>query len=282
MNLSIVSNTASDNYTSRKTPPWSSDVQEPKHNPDDASMAMDVDGEGDRSFHSRPGDYSGISHAGDDNLDEPLNVVTQPNGVVIIEKLDTPAIRREKNIRKKAEKKRQAALAAEEGIAAISASSSIMSVKKSSPPLPTPPQIPTASHVSPPQLLPSSASQDRSNMMDLHDIAFDEESELSELSSSSVTYSPPASPVKPSSAPPPPARASSSVVKSKKHTKPKGKRLKRQEPFPEGTIGAFLILRFPFYMDIELHSPMAVWAKSGMSYLLAIQAVVIDLTFKYF
>ncbi|KAF4611305.1 hypothetical protein D9613_007262 [Agrocybe pediades] len=41
-------------------------------------------------------------------VDEPLNVVTQPNGVVIIEKLDTPAIRRERNSRKKAERRKLA------------------------------------------------------------------------------------------------------------------------------------------------------------------------------
>ena len=37
------------------------------------------------------------------------NVVKQPNGVVVIEKLDTPATRREKNLRRKAEKQKMAA-----------------------------------------------------------------------------------------------------------------------------------------------------------------------------
>jgi len=47
-----------------------------------------------------------VSHATDD-IDVPHNVVTQPNGTVIIEKLDTPAIRREKSMRRKAERQRQ-------------------------------------------------------------------------------------------------------------------------------------------------------------------------------
>lgn len=42
----------------------------------------------------------------DEDIDAPHNVVTQPNGVVIIEKLDTPAIRRERNMRRKAEKRK--------------------------------------------------------------------------------------------------------------------------------------------------------------------------------
>ena len=41
-----------------------------------------------------------------DTIDIPHNVVTQPNGTVIIEKLDTPAIRRERFMRRKAEKQR--------------------------------------------------------------------------------------------------------------------------------------------------------------------------------
>jgi len=41
-----------------------------------------------------------------EEIERPHNVVTQPNGVVIIEKLDTPATRREKNLRRKAEKQK--------------------------------------------------------------------------------------------------------------------------------------------------------------------------------
>ena len=47
-----------------------------------------------------------ISGVNGEPIDVPHNVVTQPNGVVIIEKLDTPAIRRERNMRKKAERRR--------------------------------------------------------------------------------------------------------------------------------------------------------------------------------
>lgn len=44
--------------------------------------------------------------AATDTIDIIHNVVTQPNGTVIIEKLDTPAIRRERFMRRKAEKQR--------------------------------------------------------------------------------------------------------------------------------------------------------------------------------
>ena len=55
-----------------------------------------------------------------EEIERPHNVVTQPNGVIIIEKLDTPATRREKNLRRKAEKPKMAVQAGE----AISAGSS--------------------------------------------------------------------------------------------------------------------------------------------------------------
>jgi len=55
-----------------------------------------------------------------EEIERPHNVVTQPNGVIIIEKLDTPATRREKNLRRKAEKQKMAVQAGE----AISAGSS--------------------------------------------------------------------------------------------------------------------------------------------------------------
>ena len=43
-----------------------------------------------------------------DEIDVPHKVLTQPNGTVIIEKLDTPAIRRERFMRRKAEKQKLA------------------------------------------------------------------------------------------------------------------------------------------------------------------------------
>ncbi|KJA22748.1 hypothetical protein HYPSUDRAFT_185810 [Hypholoma sublateritium FD-334 SS-4] len=241
--LSIVSTAASDNYTLRRTPPWSSDAQEAKHNPNESGdVPMDVDGEGERSFESRLGDHDNITHAGDDSLaiNEPLNVVTQANGVVIIEKLDTPAIRREKNSRKKAEKQqRQAALVAEESVAAVSASSSTISIKKSPPP---PPTIPLPSQSQPP---PSNHVDDQilaENQIELKDSTFEEESELSELSESSYGRSSPVLPGEPSIPPTAPSEvelcseAGPSEPKARKLEQPKGKKPRRRESFPDGTI----------------------------------------------
>lgn len=110
-----------------------------KHNPNaNDDGAMDVDVPGDRSFDSQRLEHLGgasrpESPSFDDGIDEPHNIVTQPNGVVIIEKLDTPAIRREKNIRRKAEKQRQAALANEVNVMIISAESSNPSAKRATP-----------------------------------------------------------------------------------------------------------------------------------------------------
>ncbi|KAF9483021.1 hypothetical protein BDN70DRAFT_358633 [Pholiota conissans] len=224
--LSVVSTAPSENYTLQRTPQQSSDPQEPKHNvhePSDGAMDVDVNVEGDRSFESQlGGPESVISHAqsADSSLlvEEPLNVVTQPNGVVIIEKLDTPAIRREKAMRKKAEKEkqRQAARVAGEASAPVSAegSSSLRNftfIRYSPPPPPVfsppppPPSAPPSSappssappsaplYARPPvssyQRLPSPyADQSGGYVYDL-----DAESELSELSSSSAgAPSPPA------------------------------------------------------------------------------------------
>lgn len=238
-----MSTAASDNYTLRRTPPWSSDAQEAKHNPNESGdVPMDVDVEGERSFESRLGDHDNITHVEDDSPDinEQLNVVTQPNGVVIIEKLDTPAIRREKNSRKKAEKQRQAALAAEESVAAVSANSSTISIKKSSPP---PPTITLSSQLQPP---PSNHADDQDlteNQLEPKDSTFEEESELSELSESSYSRSSPVLPGEPSipptapSEPGPSSEAGPSEPKAKKLELPKGKKPRRRESFPDGTIG---------------------------------------------
>ena len=263
-----MSTAASDNYTLRRTPPWSSDAQEPKHNPNESGdVPMDVDGEGDRSFESQPGDHDNLTHVGDDNnldINEPLNVVTQPNGVIIIEKLDTPAIRREKNIRKKAEKQRQAALAAEESVAAISASSSTISAKKNSPP---PPTIPLTPQLQPP---PSNHANDLNitqNQLEPQDRTFEEESELSELSESSYGWSSPMLPLEPLLPPAVPSEvapipdAGPSEPKAKKVDPPKIKRPRRTESFPDGTIGEFI----PYmntYTVVEI-TLWSVWAKSG-------------------
>ncbi|CAA7265249.1 unnamed protein product [Cyclocybe aegerita] len=109
--LSVVSTAASDNQTLRRTPPFSSDPPEMKHHPEDTmDVPMDVDA---------PEDYHGEASAGRqyssdefevDEVNGPHHVVTLPNGDIIIEKLDTPAIRREKSMRKKVEKQQKQAV----------------------------------------------------------------------------------------------------------------------------------------------------------------------------
>jgi hypothetical protein len=126
--LSMVSTAASDNLTLLP-----SDPIEAKHNPNEpADIPMDVDGLEDEGYqgHSSPRvQYRKVESVpralsmGDEyeeEIERPHNVVKQPNGVVIIEKLDTPATRREKNLRRKAEKQKMAVQAGE----AISAGSS--------------------------------------------------------------------------------------------------------------------------------------------------------------
>lgn len=53
-----------------------------------------------------------------DYIDAPHNIFTQPNGTVIIEKIDSPAIRRERFLRRKAERQRymETSLGAQENI----------------------------------------------------------------------------------------------------------------------------------------------------------------------
>jgi hypothetical protein len=243
-----VSTAPSDNYTLRRTPPWSSDPQEATHDLEAAPSAMDVDAEGDRSFDSRPGGPpdSVVSHTqstvDDDHLhvEEPLNVVTQPNGVVIIEKLDTPAIRREKNMRRKAEKQRQAARAAEESSAPVSAASSSVPIIKQSPP--PPPTIPPAPSPRPP---PSTQAENKDQPGDF-DFNFEEESELSELSSSSFSAPSPSAIDADESHVPPPDQdieppVEPPVVQKEKRKVGRPRKLQKSEAFPEGTIGMVII-----------------------------------------
>ncbi|KAF8880213.1 hypothetical protein CPB84DRAFT_1792691 [Gymnopilus junonius] len=101
--MSTVSTVASESNTAQRTPLYFSDHMEVKHNPDES---MEIDLGGDRP----PIDSvsRGASLVGD--ADGQQNVVMQPNGTVIIEKLDTPAIRRERNLRKKVEKQKREAV----------------------------------------------------------------------------------------------------------------------------------------------------------------------------
>ena len=141
--MSIVSTTASDNLTLLP-----SDPIEAKHEPNEpADAAMDVDGLEDEGHqvHSSPSIQHrklesiprvlSMNDEHEEDKELPHNVVKQPNGVVIIEKLDTPATRREKNLRRKAEKQKMAAQANE----AISAGSSTnLSVTQPTQPSPLP------------------------------------------------------------------------------------------------------------------------------------------------
>ena len=112
----MVSTAASDNLTLLH-----SDPIEAKHNPNEPTdIPMDIDVLEDDVYqgHSNPQvqhrKVESVPRAlslGDEyeeEIERPHNVVKQPNGVVIIEKLDTPATRREKNLRRKAEKQKMA------------------------------------------------------------------------------------------------------------------------------------------------------------------------------
>jgi hypothetical protein len=80
------------------------DQQSPGRPPDDTSCADAEILVGDIDEHQSVS--QAVSVTG--HIDVPHNVLTQPNGTVIIEKLDTPAIRRERFMRRKAEKQRLA------------------------------------------------------------------------------------------------------------------------------------------------------------------------------
>ena len=163
--LSIVSTSTSDNPTLLP-----SDPIEAKHNPNepmDVPMVLDVSEDGRSSPKIQHGKLESVPRAlsMDDEYEEereerPHNVVTQPSGVVIIEKLDTPATRREKNQRRKAEKQKMAGQAGE----AISAGSSI--------------NLPATQLLQRPPSSRTSQTQRPSGLRQADDV----ESELSELS----------------------------------------------------------------------------------------------------
>ena len=136
----MVSTAASDNQTTLSTDPI-----EAKHSPHEPTdVPMDVDGLEDEGYKAQsspkvlhhklesvPRDLS-MNDDREEEIERPHNVVTQPNGVVVIEKLDTPATRREKNLRRKAEKQKMVSQAGE----AISAgsSSNLSVIRPSQPP----------------------------------------------------------------------------------------------------------------------------------------------------
>ncbi|KAF9528917.1 hypothetical protein CPB83DRAFT_853421 [Crepidotus variabilis] len=89
--------------TEQANPPLASASLDDRTSPE-GDTSMDVDqavGENHEGSRARA-----LSNATEE-IDVPHNVLTQPNGTIIIEKLDTPAIRRERSMRRKAERQRQ-------------------------------------------------------------------------------------------------------------------------------------------------------------------------------
>ena len=75
---------------------------QPPGDPADSTVDMEVDlqaGDTERDA----GDLRAMSQS----ADSPHNVFTQPNGTIIIEKIDSPAIRKERSMRRKAERQKQ-------------------------------------------------------------------------------------------------------------------------------------------------------------------------------
>ncbi|KAH9479291.1 Peregrin [Psilocybe cubensis] len=240
LRLSIVSTAPSEGHdpNSTNTAPSSSVPPESKYHPDHSVDIMDIDeqrGAGpsvhrniEPSSISRAG-----SHLGDNEVDGPLNVVTQPNGVVIIEKLDTPAIRRERNMRRKAEKRRQAALGPD-GTSISAGSSTISGIKPSA----DQPEEITSGNFS---LRPPASMEDveaNSAKEIVRNGEDDDESELSELSDDSDASEfidgedapPPTPPPPPVHVPPPP------VFKGRK---PRPRKAPRMEQYEDGTVDSY-------------------------------------------
>jgi len=160
----------------------------------------------------------------DVDVDVPHNVVTQPNGVVIIEKLDTPAIRRERNNRRRAEKRKLADHAPLEQNPASAPSSSI-SVRQPSSPRPNVSAL-VSSELQP---LPDQVDEDTGDVIADEDFG----SDLSELSDESdnseeadgVNDMPPQEPI------PPPLPPKKTTIPTRRKKLPKG------EIYEDGTIG---------------------------------------------
>lgn len=213
---------------------------------------MDVDESGGHSA-LHPPEVSQVSR-GDSVIDEneidgPHNVLTQPNGVVIIEKLDTPAIRRERNIRRKAEKQRQAALGPDG--ASISTGSSNLSAGNPSVSAPYP-RGAVQQDMPPPE-----TGQDSQYTKDAG-IEDDMESELSELSDDSdgsEEYRAEDAPVLT------PSTSSAPRLKATKSVRPK--KVRKIENYEDGTIGGFYSAKLMSYFLLMDDQFPLVWAKSG-------------------
>jgi len=176
------------------------------------------------------------------------NLVTQPNGVVIIEKLDTPAIRREKNMRRKAEKQR---------LAGVAASAPVSVDSSGNPPL-LPPISAVSSFASSPPMAGASVAASQPLrlpplVMPREQLHEDFDSELSELSddetdadahgepddeiqdeiAGNVAMPPPA----PSLPAPLPMESAPKVQPPRKKSNRKKALKLKEEPFEDSTIG---------------------------------------------
>ena len=221
---------------------------------------MDVDGL--PSQHPIPPSASRM--ASPVNEEAITNLVTQPNGVVIIEKLDTPAIRREKNMRRRAEKQR---------LAGVAASATVSAESSGSHPLPRPISG-ASSFASPPHTTGASVAISqplRPPLLSLEapreQLHADFDSELSELSDdetdadahgepddelqdemAEVVAIPPPAPSLP--APPPMGPAPKEPPPRKKSSRKRILKLKG-EPFEDGTIGMWDYTEFCFILYVN-------------------------------
>ena len=256
--LSIVSTAASDNLTLLP-----SDPIETKHNPNETDVPMDVDrSEGAahqgeiqlRKLESVPPALSLYDEYKEEKEERFHNVVTQPNGVVIIEKLDTPATRREKNLRRKAEKQKMAAQAGETNISA--GSSSNLSAMQ-----PAPPTMTSQVH-KPFGSMPGDDME--SELSELSDLASEDPDKVEaaaaaqqELKDENVTEAllPAIEKLERKS----PPKSEQGLLKKDKF-KQKGL---RTEDFPGGTLGKFYAInKAAAISNMSLH---IVWAKAGKS-----------------
>ncbi|KIM39576.1 hypothetical protein M413DRAFT_447053 [Hebeloma cylindrosporum] len=257
--LSNVSTAPSDNFTLRRTPPWSSDPPDIKH---EAGIPMDVDDENALPLQN-PIPPSASRVASPDNDEAITNLVTQPNGVVIIEKLDTPAIRREKHMRRKAEKQRLAGVAASAPVSVDSSGHQplpppISGVSSFASPPPTTGDSVATSQQQPLRLPAPEASREQQ----LHE---DFDSELSELSDDetdadahgepddelqeemeAVVVQPPPAPSLPPPPPPVEPAAKEGPATRKKSSRKKTLKIKG-EPFEDGTIVWAKAESFPWW-----------------------------------
>ena len=246
--LSNVSTAPSENYTLRRTPPWSSDPPDIKH---ESGIPMDVDGLPSQNLILPSA--SRMASPVDDAI---THLVTQPNGVVIIEKLDTPAIRREKNMRRKAEKQRLAGITASAPVSVDSSGNHALPPPTSavssfaSPPPTTGISVATSQPLRPP---PPEVAREQ-----LHEDFDSELSELSDDETDADAFGEPddelqeeieANMAKPPPAPPLPAPTPMEfAIKVEPAPRKKSSRKKapkpKDEPFEDGTIGMFTCTEF--------------------------------------